>query len=308
MNIGVVIPVGPDRLENLAEVLTRLEAQTVKPVAVVVVCDGFPAPTNVTGMSIPLVVGETPKHEPGREQPRNIGVRWLRQARESGELEFPEPSHVWFLDSDVIVADDCLEEIINAYEALPDLLDRIMVCPYDWLGGEYREPDEGLRNDGRWPSFEQYGPEDVRREDLAAGLACFSGNLVWPINEFERVGGFWNELHHGRCEDGELGVRAVAMGVPISFAALARGWHLLHPVNMEVAVRRNTRDVPMLDARHPWIQGSDVFVVDRDGKRFEVVCGYCGTTVNTLEWWNHAKDCSGDLNLKVQGLEEAKPA
>jgi hypothetical protein len=108
------------------------------------------------------------------------------------------------------------------------------------------------------------------------------------VKEFYRVGGFWNELYHGRCEDGELGLRATAMGVPISFAPRARGWHLHHPVNTELIEARNTRDVPMLRVRHPWVEGNDIFVVDEDGKRFDVKCHHCGEVVNTNKWWEHS--------------------
>jgi hypothetical protein len=101
---------------------------------------------------------------------------------------------------------------------------------------------------------------------LNVGLACFSGNLIWPLLDFKRIGGFWNELHHGRCEDGELGLRAVAQGIPISYASLARGWHLDHPTDVAEKMRRNARDVPMLNERHPWVAGHDVFVVEEDGR------------------------------------------
>ena len=285
MNVAVVIPVGPGRDENLRHVLACLEVQTELPGAVIVVRDGNDAPrfpdTDVMWVT-------APKHEPGREQPRNIGARIA---------DLGGATHVWFLDSDVIVEPDCLEEILAALDAGPR--NRILVCPYDWMTEGHREPIHGLYNDPRWEQFWASPPEKVYTEDLSAGLACFSGNLVWPLGEFRRVGGFWSELHHGRCEDGELGVRAVAMGVPISFAAEARGWHMGHPVDMALALERNQRDVPMLDARHPWIQGSDVFMVDRDGKAFDVRCHGCGELIPTVGWWAHAASCAG-LEIPVR--------
>lgn len=228
-----------------------------------------------------------PKHEPGMEQPRNVGVRKLGEG----------VTHVAFLDSDILVGPDWHDEILAAYAAGSE--DRIMVCPYDWLPDGFRQIIGDHRNDPRWEMFNQSGPERVYENDLSAGLACFSGNLVWPISEFTRVGGFWSEIHHGRCEDGELGLRAVAMGVGISFAAKARGWHLAHPVNMELALERNARDVPMLNARHPWVQGSEVFVVNRDGKAFDATCPNCHLLIPTIGWWDHAARCGGDLAIPV---------
>jgi GT2 family glycosyltransferase len=290
--LGAVIPVAPGRRDNLIAVLSCLAVQDVDLAAVVIVEDGpaLAADESVAGLPEDrALLVKAPKHQPGMEQPRNLGVRMLRAG-------WPQVTHVWFLDSDVIVEPDAAGELLEAIDVGPQ--DRIVVAPYDWLAPGQR-PAVGdlplayhqLRNDPRWPMFDNNGPERVFRGDLSAGLACFSGNLVWPLNEFERVGGFWNELHHGRCEDGELGLRAVAMDVGISFTEWARGWHLWHEVDLGRVRAMNERDVPLINARHPWVQGADVFVVDRDGKAFDVRCR-CGETVPTIGWWRHAQECS----------------
>jgi hypothetical protein len=232
-----------------------------------------------------MVVVEVAKHEPGMEQPRNRGVRKVEQL--NGEVA-PESriDTVWFLDSDILVA----PEALAAFDEAMGDAKRILVGPYDWLPAGLREPAPELKNDPRWVSFDEHDRHKVLVDDLSAGLACFSGNLVWPIDEFTRIGGFWNALHHGRCEDGELGLRAVACGVPISFVAAARGWHLDHPINFDLTIQRNERDVPMLNERHPWVQGEGLFVVEEDGKRFNVRCA-CGWEGNTAEIWNHQATC-----------------
>lgn len=285
--IPVVIPVGAGRESNLREVFAALERQTEQPSVVVVIRDGADA-AKPPDSTLDVITHTAPKHEPGREQPRNVGVRIAKQ--------FSPAEHVWFLDSDVVVEPDCLELILDAYADGPTMK-RIMVCPYDWLAPGNRPPidPENLEmRDPRWEQFNASPPEKVYTEDLSAGLACFSGNLVWPVEEFERVGGFWSELHHGRCEDGELGARAVSMGVPISFCSWARGFHLHHWRSMTVMLERNRRDVPMLNARHPWIQQDTVvFMVDRDGKAFDVRCHGCGEQIPTVGWWEHAAGCAG---------------
>lgn len=310
MKIGVVIPVGPGRKENLAAVLSCVASQGTPPAAVVVVEDGDAlggdriligeTPEQVAFWKERTLHVRAPKHEPGMEQPRNLGVRTLR-----ARTDMPVCTHVWFLDSDVVVEPDCLETIELALEQADQ--DRILVCPYDWLGPGLR-PHAGftfpleyhdLHNDPRWPSFEKYDPDEAVTNDLSAGLACFSGNLVWPIERFERVGGFWSEIHHGRCEDGELGLRAAAMGVPISFARDARGWHLHHEVNTALAVERNARDVPMLNARHPWVEGTAVFMVDRDGAAFDVSCPNCHEQIPTILWWQHTVECGVSPEIPV---------
>lgn len=301
MNVAAVIPVGAGREDNLALVLESLSKQTSRLRVVVLVCDGEDAASSYKPdishpFGFPVVVARIEKHQPGREQPRNVGVRFAEKAVGA------DLSHVWFLDSDVIVGPDCLEkyEQAMAAEAEP----RILVGPYDWLPPGVRHPLPDLRNDpagvpypGRWGRFDKSQPWEIYRNDLAAGLGCFSGNLVWPTDLFKRVGGFWNELHHGRCEDGELGIRAVAMGIGISFVTGARGWHLDHGRDIGWITRTNAIDVPKLAARHPWRElehGDELFVVDEDGKRFNVRCGQCGESFNSNLIWTHQEECNGN--------------
>lgn len=289
--IGVVIPVGPGRAENLAASLSALNRQSVLPEVVVLVCDGPEAYLGLepkAGFVLPVTVIHAPKHRPGMEQPRNLGVR---------ECERFDCDHVWFLDSDIIVQENCLESLLMASDACHNNGEdsQVIVAPYEWMPPGVREPMEELRNDPRWGSFDRYPCHEVVREDLAAGLACFSGNLVWPIEDFKRVGGFWNELHHGRCEDGELGLRAVAMGVGITFQREARGWHLDHPRNVAWAEETNAIDVPKINERHPWEELPDgprleLFVVEEDGKRFNARCP-CGWEGNTAGVFAHQAEC-----------------
>lgn len=306
MKVAVVIPVGPGRTENLAAVMGCLRAQKRPPDMVVIVFDGdeaLPQPGYVIdGGNFRTLLHMADKFEPskGMEQPRNIGTRLAFEQRS-------DLTHVAFLDSDVVIEPGWLETLERGFEAAPE--DRILVAPYDWLP-RYLRPSvtsapstwqavRAIRNDPRWEMFNAHGPGHVFRGDLSAGLACFSGNLVWPIGEFMRVGGFWSEIHHGRCEDGELGLRAVAMGVPISLVAGARGYHLHHAVNTQLAMARNSRDVPMLNDRHPWVEGAAVFMVDRDGKAFDVLCGKCQQSIPTIQWWAHAPRCGVSTALPV---------
>lgn len=313
MKTAVVIPVGPGRRENLSMCLAHIVASRVRPRLVLLVMDGPEAEVDQEVLAevrgqLPVGVVRAQKHHPGMEQPRNIGVRHLQRVNERISSKF---THVWFLDSDVIVDPGALE----AFTAANGPANRILIGPYDWLPPGTREITPGLCNDPRWPSFKSNEKFKALVDDLSAGLACFSGNLVWPIDEFVRIGGFWNEIHHGRCEDGELGLRAVACGVPISFVGEARGWHLWHEVNTAETLRRNERDVPMLNERHPWVERrctcghqetdhspdgarpcmacdcvnlrkEELFVVEEDGKRFDVRCP-CGWSGNTAEIWTH---------------------
>jgi hypothetical protein len=292
MDTAIVIPVGPSRRENLVQVMRCIQEQTVKPNLVVLVCDGPDAHMQVDGgvFDVPLaVMNADEKHVPGREQPRNAGARFVEDLGVK-DRRFASIDTLWFLDTDVIVGADCLERYDEAMKANDE--PRILVGPYEWLPPGLREPVPSLHNDPRWVSFNGADPAEVKRGDLSAGLACFSGNLLWPLEAFRNIGGFWDELHHGRCEDGELGLRAVEEGVGISFVPGARGWHLYHDFSTEWVQKTNAIDVPKLNARHPWVEGSDeLFVVDEDGKRLNVRCGDCGWEGNTAEIWQHKEVC-----------------
>lgn len=298
MNVATIIPVGAGREENLTVCLKALNSGTRRPDHIVIVDDGM----NMIGaqLDVPIeasMLVHVEKHEPGKEQPRNTGVRMATAA-------WPEITHAHFLDSDIVLEPGALEALELALRAGPE--DRIVIAPYDWmpdgvrpeqLGLAFFEHAAAIRNDPRWEMFQQSPPNRVYTADLSAGLACFSGNLLWPVAEFQRVGGFWPEIHHGRCEDGELGLRAVAMDVPISLAGRARGYHLAHPVNGALALERNRRDVPMLNDRHPWVEQGAVFMVDRDGKAFDVMCPKCETPIPTIQWWAHAVECDTEMEL-----------
>jgi hypothetical protein len=286
---GVVMPVGPGRHEFANKSLKSIYAGDITPAACVVVADGWTPdssleqifPTDVRGFRVAnaeYIFHETRKHEPGREQPRNIGVRVLRD-------HFAECTHVWFADSDLIFERSALAEFKKAYEKIRDNR-AILIGPYEWMPSGNDQPMPKLRNDPRWPFFNETEAGDIQT-GLNAGLACFSGNLVWNIDEFIRIGGFWNEIHHGRCEDGELGIRAYAQGMAFAPVANARGWHMDHPRNHQRILEMNARDVPMLNERHPWVEQHGVFVAERDGKRFDQTCAICGQVVNTIDWWQH---------------------
>lgn len=273
--VGVVITVCAGREANLERTLDSLDRLSVQPWQTVIVFDGCPAFECAVARDPAVQIIEIDKHEPGREQPRNVGFRHL----------IPEVTHCWFLDSDLIFEPDLLEQFEIGHAAAD--VDRILIGPYEWLPPGVTHPDHALRNDPRWQSFDEHGPGHVLVHDLGASLACFSGNLVYPVEAFKRIGGFHPDLHHGRCEDGELGLRAGAAGIPMSFVRGARAWHVYHDINLDAIHARNARDVPMLNAMHPWVEGQGLLLTEKDGVRFDWRCPSCGDIVNSLEYWSH---------------------
>lgn len=282
---GVVIPVGPGdfRMRNLNLVLETLDKQTFKPIDIAIVFDGWLPGSKYTTMRNhhPLYI-YTDKHEPGREQPRNMGVRYLPD----------ECNYVWFLDSDCLVLPNTLHEFAKAANIREE--QRILIGPYEWMEeGSTKVTDKVVTHDPRRALFEDSRPDTVYVENLGVALANFSGNLVWPVNAFKKVGGFWDDLYTGRCEDGELGIRAASMSVPMSLVKSAKAFHMGpqgghgDPQILE----KNARDVPMINERHPYVEDKGLIIADEDGKRFNYLCKVCGEELNTIELWDHKAKC-----------------
>lgn len=298
---AVVMPIGPGRRENVEAAIEALNDQDFLPKLLVLVCDGEEAWLDDSDVFtvMPSRILRLGKHQPGMEQPRNAGVAEVDRLRAEIPNMYGDISHVWFLDSDIITQPGCLEAYRCEMERGGQ--EGVYIGPYDWLPPGQREPLVDFRNDpegveppGRWGMFDEHEPGARYVEDLSKGLGCFSGNLVWQVDDFMRVGGFWDDIHHGRCEDGELGIRAVAMGIPIGIAKEARGWHLWHERNFDWIIAANQRDVPMLNERHPWVEGNGLFVVEEDGKRFNCRCPHCEEEFNTALIWTHRVQCVAD--------------
>lgn len=281
-SVACVITAGADRVDNLKRTLALAEQTAAQ--EVVVVLDGpeaWPIAEELHWSSATIVFNQ--KHEPGKEQPRNIGARNIDS----------DADLIWFLDSDLVFEPQIVDVFLHAYSQGPP---RILIGPYDWGSPGHTELGGTLEMaDPRNAAFELYDEWDVisegsgssRGEILGTGLACFGGNLVWPKRLFEEIGGFHPDLHHGRCEDGELGLRAVEHGIPMSYVKAARAYHVWHPRNEQWICKANEIDVPKLNRLHPWVQNDGLRVVPEDGLRFNFICPVCEESVNTGLYWSH---------------------
>jgi len=295
MKVAVVIPCGENRLENLVECVRHLSNQTRQIDNLVIVCDGFASHKAIDSLIIAnlwlsnhnessvnkIKIIESPKHVGGSGtlQPKNYGAAFVTN-------NYPDIDYLWFVDSDIIVEETTLE----SYQAANQLDEnRILIGPYEWLPSGVRKLSPEIKNDPRWGMFEEYGSSYTSVGEIHYALANFGGNIMYPVKEFTRVGGFWDELSAGRAEDGEMGLRCASMGIPMAVVPDARGYHLDHPVNHQWKIDTNAVEVPMINERHPWVQDEGIIVVDKDGKRFDWVNPETGKSVNTLEIWNYKR-------------------
>lgn len=289
-NAGVVIPCAPNRMENIKLCTQHIVAGNIVPNEIVFVLDGWAISQedeneirgydefNLTNMTFL----HTEKHVVGNGtlQPKNHGAAYLDKNTEC--------THVWFIDSDIIVEPETLFEYLLASQQDGEE-PRILIGPYEWLPGSHRGLAPKLHNDPRGQFFLDYDPSYTSVGEINFALANFGGNVVYPIEAFKRVGGFWDDLSAGRVEDGEMGLRCAAMGVPMAAVPKARAYHLSHPINHEWIYKTNAEEVPKLNARHPWVEQEGVIVVEKDGKRFDWINPETGESVNTNEIWNYKR-------------------
>ena len=291
-NVGVVIPCGENRIENVVECVKHLKKQTIKPYVVAIVCDGFDGDTVIKALTsknlwnnnnFAIASLSAPKHVAGSGtlQPKNYGAAWIDR-RFGGEV-----NNLWFLDSDIIVEKFALEAYKKAYSINQN---RILIGPYEWLPSGIRKIKPELHNDPRTQMFQDYDTNYTSVGEIHFALANFGGNIIYPLKDFKAVGGFWDDLSAGRVEDGEMGLRCASMGIPMAVVPNARGYHLDHPVNHQWKLDTNEKEVPMINKRHPWIQNEGIIMVEKDGKRFDWINSKTGESINTNEIWNYKKE------------------
>lgn len=294
MNFGIVIPYGGGRKDNLIRVLDGIHLQTRDTtfVPVVIVAHGQAADgessmifneSNAGRWKMDITWAFLDKNPPPSMPPRNYGADLLTRDRFDLDIDF-----IWFLDTDVVPEVQALDEYIHAIE-LHDgngmERDYVLAGQYDW-----RAQFGGIQqHELREAMFRDHPFTEILYYNLAAALGNFSGNLVWPAKKFLEVGGFHPELTAGRCDDGELGLRAARDGIGTCFVAGAVAHHWWHPVNSRWVLETNARDVPIIDRLHPWVRRVGLVPRPEDGQRFNWRCPWCGDEMNSNLSWEHMR-------------------
>lgn len=196
--LSFVIPVY-NRRNNLYLVLHGLAYQTCKDFEVVVCDDGSTdKPLEVLGGFDKYFPVKYYRHARDGYRvclARNQGVRLSRQ----------DATHIWFLDSDVVLHPHAVENALRILKRKPGV---VVAGRYDWLRARKTTPalvkdweafkDVYTRDDGRT------APWDDEKEILCSGAAR-SGNLIIPIKAFYATGGFDEDLEGVGGEDCEFG-------------------------------------------------------------------------------------------------------
>ncbi|MCK4581335.1 MAG: glycosyltransferase [Dehalococcoidia bacterium] len=219
--LSFVIPVY-NRRNNLYLVLHGLVYQTCRDFEVIVCDDGSTdSPLDILEGFNKYFPVKYYRHARGGYRvclARNQGVRLSRQ----------DTTHIWFLDSDVVLNPHAVENAIQILEERPET---VIAGRYNWLRARETTPalirdwaafkDVYTRDDGRT------APWDDEREVPCSGAAR-SGNLIISMRAFHLTGGFDEDLEGVGGEDCEFGYNMLDKGLMMVMSESIGGLHMDH--------------------------------------------------------------------------------
>lgn len=239
MKLSIIIP-SRDRAKNLDCVLMSLSLQaTEREYEVIVVDDRSTDNTAEIVAKYPTVryFKVDGKHNTWNASiTRNLGVKMA-----SGDL-------LWFLDSDVVLPVNAIEETVRAF--VKGNHTRVLIGSYHWLPAQTVTTDD-VKNrwdelkdgklpflhiekkgmlatpDIRKPSFDKASDSQQEFYSFTDGLACFGGYLLMTKQIFWAAGGYDESMLAG-VEDGDFGITLFEMGVKFSYLKEVCGYHIAH--------------------------------------------------------------------------------
>ena len=211
-----------DAAEWVGETIASVLAQTHPAVEHVVVDDGS------TDASWEVISALAAQH-PGRVRAVRLGRnRGGCHARNRGAAE-ARGDFLLFLDADDVVAPETVAALVDAAVGAPGAL---AVCEWAYL----RRDGDGWREGRRDVRLPPVDSDDALRGWLEGRAWVPPCVLLWPRAVFEATGG-WDESL-ARNQDGDIAMRALAEGAPVTRAAGGRGFYRQHGA-ARVSVSRN---------------------------------------------------------------------
>jgi len=226
VQLSFVIPVY-NRRANLYLILHGLIAQTCKDFEVIVCDDGSDdKPLEVLGgfeKYFPVKYYRHARDGYRVSLARNQGVRLARRGT----------THIWFLDSDVVLNPQAVE---NAFRLLASRPETVITGKYNWLRN--RETTPALVMD--WEAFKDVGTiADQRKgwdndgKEVPCSGAALSGNLIIPMQAFHATGGFDEDMGGVGGEDCEFGYALNFRNFMMLLSEGIGGLHISHPATYD---------------------------------------------------------------------------
>lgn len=249
--ISVIIPTF-NRAQNLTLTLSALDQQTEAPGEVIVVDDGS------TDRTLDVVASFAKKLKLRYVWHPHEGFQAGLSRNEGARLA--RGSALLFIDSDVLLEPNAMHHYNNLVKANPTA---ILAGRYDWMPPMAITPEDVYK---RWhqivqqelPAIDLQEPPvgiigiDPRAQSVSRFtgqvvtkgycLALFSGNIVYPTEQFWALGGFDEAMVGHGGEDCELAMRAEEHHYPVIFTEKPIGYHVYHSRNQaqnEIEVARN---------------------------------------------------------------------
>jgi O-antigen biosynthesis protein len=159
--------------------------------------------------------------------PRNLGVASGRNAAAAKALERFSPTHLLFLDNDMVVTEGAIDALLGAFKTDPGL---------GQAGGKFRFLDDpGRLNDGGgcridfWTGSTQpvgYGELDEGQYDEPrSGVVCGGAMMMVRADVFRHLGGFETCFDPHGPEDLDFSLRLQAAGFGSRYVPAALGYH-----------------------------------------------------------------------------------
>jgi GT2 family glycosyltransferase len=230
--LSVIVPTR-DKPDRLRITLACLAGQDLADREVVIVDDGSSAETDgvIRAADLPAVVVRLDGR--GRAAARNAGA-----GQAGGAL-------LLFLDDDVVVANDCLAQHLQAQECGPAVVhgplreypaarrfvDQCRLLTEDQVRLACAELLQGARGRTLSNALERLlrAVAEATMPEVAPWLGCVGANTSMPRSVWRAAGGFDERFGTGwGCEDLELGLRLSLAGVAFRRLAPAAGIHLSH--------------------------------------------------------------------------------
>lgn len=247
MKLSVIIP-SRNRVENLVATLKSLNEQTLERSEYEIILSDD-ASTDATKELIEgyrnsgvfkYVWNNHKPHTWNASVPRNLAAL----------IADPDTTHFYFVDSDVILPNTALKNIVDDLTQDPN---RVIIGPYDF----YRQGNETIAvPDVRNKTFEDK-PTDQTYNSISDGLACFGGNIVIPKDIFWSVKGFSVDTHIG-LEDGDMGLKLWKKGIRFSYDERLRGLHQWHETPKDRFPEDMAQHINKLNQKHFGMNTSEV--------------------------------------------------
>lgn len=212
-----------NREANLRRVLSSLVFQTDRDFEVIVADDGS---TDGTAAMVRKMAERLPIKYFWH---KNRGYRLSAVRNTGASLRAKGTTHVWWLDSDVVLPKDAVAQAKKICAKHPDA---VLAGRYDWMH-KHRWPIECGPN--YWEEFTKLPfRADHRKKsfDNETVYTFYEGgvigaNILCPIKWLAR--GFDESIMTGG-EDGEFSYHLQEQGAPVIFSSAIGGLHMWHPV------------------------------------------------------------------------------